>query len=828
MEAAVYTLQHIAETVGGVLVGNGAQNTIKNLLIDSRKLSGTEGVLFFAIKGDRHDGHIFIDDLLAAGVRSFVINKQPEEKWLVHGSFIVVPDTMAALQTLTAKHRAQFKIPVIGITGSNGKTIVKEWLYQLLREDRSIVRSPKSFNSQVGVPLSVWQMKPEHELAIFEAGISKPNEMAKLERIIHPGIGMFTNLGLPHDENFKDHLEKAHEKLALFNHAEFLLYCRDYLVLDEAVKQEAGLRNTKLITWSRKSRADLQVGRIAKGTYETEIQGVYKNDFIRITIPFTDDASIENAINCWLLMLHLGYSSQLIAERMRMLSPVAMRLELKEGVNNCSIINDSYNSDLGSLQIALDFLAQQKQHPKKTIILSDILQSGKNEESLYAEVSELLKKKKVDRLIGIGEAISNQADKFEVEKSFYPSTVAFLEHYDNALFNNEVILLKGARKFGFEDINKVLQQKTHETVLEIDLMALVHNLNYYRSLLLPHTKVMGMVKAFSYGSGSHEIASILQFQRVDYLAVAYADEGIELRKAGITVPIMVMNPEAQSYDSMIHYNLEPEIFNFRVFELFSEAVKRNLASLEQPFPIHIKLDTGMHRLGFQKQDINELMIRIKNNTNMRVCSVFSHLAASDEPQHDYFTRDQIKQFTEMSDKILAFFDYKIMRHILNSAGISRFPDAQFDMIRLGVGLYGVGVDAAEQKKLQNVSTLKTSISQINHIPAGESIGYSRKEMANSDLVIATVPIGYADGLSRKHGNRKGKMIVNGKSAPIVGNVCMDMCMLDVSNIACKEGDEVIVFGNEYPLADFAQVMETIPYEVLTSVSRRVKRVYFQE
>lgn len=829
MSAEQYTIDKIARATEGVVLAGDGQAIVKNLLIDSRKLSGTENVLFFAIKGERHDGHIYIEDLLNSGVKNFIVSKKPEnESLLDRGNFILVKDTLAALQLLVAKHRAKFQIPIIGITGSNGKTIIKEWLYQLLREDKNIVRSPKSFNSQVGVPLSVWLMNREHELGIFEAGISKPNEMQKLERIIRPTIGLFTNLGLPHDENFADHKQKAEEKLKLFARAEYLLYCRDYLVLDEAIRQSGILKETKLITWSKKSRADLQIGRISKGTHETEIQGVFKNDFIRIVIPFTDEASIENAINCWLIMLHLGYENDKIAERIKLLSPVAMRLELKEGINHCSIINDSYNSDLGSLQIALDFLEQQKQHPKKTIILSDILQSGKNTESLYSEVAELLKKKKVDRLIGIGEAISSQADQFDIEKSFYPSTLAFLEKYDHSIFNNEVILLKGARKFGFEDINKVLQQKTHETVLEIDLNAIVHNLNYYRSLLLPNTKIMGMVKAFSYGSGSHEIASILQFQRVDYLAVAYADEGIELRKAGITLPIMVMNPEVQSYDSMIHYNLEPEIFNFRVFELFAEAVKRNTASLERPFPIHIKLDTGMHRLGFQKEELNELMIRIKNNPNLSIRSVFSHLAASDALEFDSFTRNQVQLFKEMSEQFVSFFNYKILRHILNSAGISRFPDAQFDMVRLGIGLYGIGVDIAEQKKLMNVSTLKSSISQINHIPVGESIGYNRAEIAQKELTIATIPIGYADGLSRKHGNRHGKMIINGKEAPIVGNVCMDMCMVDISNIRCKEGDEVIVFGNEYPIAGFAQVMETIPYEILTSVSRRVKRIYYQE
>lgn len=829
MEALQYTIKSIAQaTEGSVLSGDG-DAVVKNLLIDSRKLSGTENVLFFAIKGERHDGHIYIEDLINNGVKSFIVSQKPHNEALLEkGNFILVDNTLNALQLLVAKHRAKFQIPVIGITGSNGKTIAKEWLYQLLRQDRNIVRSPKSFNSQVGVPLSVWQMGADHELAMFEAGISKPGEMHKLEKIVQPTIGLFTNLGLPHDENFEDHRQKALEKLNLFTHCEYLLYCRDYLVLDETIRQSAQLKDTKLITWSKKTRADLQIGRISKGAHETEIQGVFKNDFIRISIPFTDEASIENAINCWLMMLHLGYENEKIAERMKLLSPVAMRLELKEGVNHCSIINDSYNSDLGSLQIALDFLEQQKQHPKKTLILSDILQSGKSDDSLYAEVAELLKRKKVDRLIGIGDSISKQADKFNIEKSFYPTTIAFLEKYDHSIFNNEVILLKGARKFGFEDINKVLQQKTHETVLEIDLNAIVHNLNYYKSLLLPATKVMGMVKAFSYGSGSHEIANILQFQRVDYLAVAYADEGIELRKAGITIPIMVMNPEAQSYDSMIHYNLEPEIFNFRVFELFADAIKRNVASLEKPFPVHIKLDTGMHRLGFQKNELSELMIRIRNNANLRISSVFSHLAASGSPELDGFTRTQVQQFREMSEQFISFFDYKILRHILNSAGISRFPDAQFDMVRLGVGLYGIGVDTHEQKKLMNVSTLKSSISQINRIPAGESVGYNRAEIAEKDLTIATIPIGYADGLSRKHGNRRGKVIINGKDAPIVGNVCMDMCMVDISNIHCKEGDEVIVFGNEYPIAEFARIMETIPYEILTSVSQRVKRIYYQE
>jgi alanine racemase len=732
------------------------------------------------------------------------------------------------MQQLCAYHRQQFNIPIIGITGSNGKTIVKEWLFQLMREDKNIVRSPKSFNSQVGVPLSVWQLNQEHNLGIFEAGISKAQEMKFLETIIRPTIGLITNIGQAHDENFENQKHKVDEKLKLFIHSEVLIYCKDYLLVHDEITNEKAFRETKIFTWSKKLRADLLVGRITKSEADTEIQGVYKNDFIRITIPFTDEASIENSIHCWATLLYLGYENKVIAERMRFLSPVAMRLELKEGINNCSIINDSYNSDLGSLAIALDFLNQQKQHPKKTLILSDILQSGQNDATLYKEVAELIHKKGISRLIGIGEGISSQADQFNVEKSFYRSTNDFLQQFNNSFFRDETILLKGARAFSFETISKVIQQKAHETVLEINLNAIVHNLNYYRSKLKAETKVMAMVKAFSYGSGSFEIANVLQFHRVDYLAVAYADEGIELRKAGITMPIMVMNPEEQSYDSMIQYNLEPEIYSFRVLSLFEETLKRSDRTNTQPIAIHLKLDTGMHRLGFDEQDVNELIVRIKNNKNLIIKSIFSHLAASDESEHDDFTWQQIKKLNVMSEKIKSHFNYPILKHILNSSGISRFPDAQFEMVRLGIGLYGIGANASEQSQLLNVSTLKTSISQIKNIPAQETIGYSRKGVATRDMQIATVPIGYADGLSRKLSNGKGKMMVKGKPAPIIGNVCMDMCMIDITDIKANENDEVIVFGDANPITNIATDIGTIPYEVLTNVSRRVKRVYYQE
>ena len=825
-----HSISTLSSVINASISGNGNTNTvIRNLLIDSRKLSNAETSLFFAIKGEHHDGHAYLFDLYEKGVRHFVVSTLPQNNVLFTGSvFLLVKDTLLALQEICAFHRKQFKIPVIGITGSNGKTIVKEWLYQLMREDKNIVRSPKSFNSQVGVPLSVWQISEENNLGIFEAGISKTQEMSLLERIIQPTIGMITNIGQAHDENFENQKQKVDEKLKLFVHSEVLIYCKDYLLVHNEITVNKAFRELKVFSWSRKLRADLLIGRITKSSADTEIQGVYKNDFIHIIIPFTDEASIENAIHCWAMLLYLGYENPLIAERMHFLSPIAMRLELKEGINNCSIINDSYNSDLGSLAIALDFLNQQKQHPKKTLILSDILQSGRNEETLYKEVAELIHKKGISRLIGIGEGISNQTKQFDIEKTFYKSTEEFLKQFNNSFFRDETILLKGARAFGFEAISKIIQQKAHETVLEINLNAIVHNLNYFRSKINPDTKIMAMVKAFSYGSGSFEIANILQFHRVGFLAVAYADEGIELRKAGITMPIMVMNPEEQSYDAMIQYNLEPEIYSFRVLSLFEETIKRSEHNLAQPIPIHIKLDTGMHRLGFNEDEVNELIVRIKNNKYLKIKSVFSHLAAADEAEHDDFTKLQIKKFDEMSEKIMGHFTYPIMKHILNSAGISRFAEAQYDMVRLGIGLYGIGTNASEQAQLQNVSTLKTSISQIKNIPANETIGYSRKGLALRDMQIATVPIGYADGLSRKLSGGKGKMIVKGKAAPIIGNVCMDMCMIDITDINANENDEVIVFGEAYPITEVAKDVGTIPYEILTNVSRRVKRVYYQE
>ncbi|MFC2175412.1 bifunctional UDP-N-acetylmuramoyl-tripeptide:D-alanyl-D-alanine ligase/alanine racemase [Bacteroidota bacterium] len=826
--AKLGTLQEIASVLEAPCPLEFQDVRIKELAIDSRKVVLPSQSLFFAIKGDRHDGHKFINELYEKGVRAFVVSANFKVGTACEDAyFIKTNDSLLALQKVAAAKRAQFNYPVIGITGSNGKTIVKEWLYQLLNNDVNIIRSPKSYNSQVGVPLSVWKMNEDHQLALFEAGISQPSEMVKLERIIRPTIGVFTNLGQAHDENFADANQKAREKLDLFQHVETLIYCKDYLIIEQEIQQYPFASSPKRLSWSRKTAANLQIGRVEKNEVQTKIQGIYKHNFIEITISFTDEASIENAIHCWAVMLHLEIENSIIAERMLMLTPVAMRLELKQGINNCSVINDSYNSDLQSIAIALEFLQQQQQHPKRTLILSDILQTGRKETELYKEVAQLLDEKKVDRLIGIGPGISSQQSLFKTGSVFYPTTEAFISDYDSRSFLNETILLKGARAFGFEQISRIIQQKTHQTVLEINLSAIVHNLNLIKSLLKPEVQIMVMIKASGYGSGSFEIANVLQFHHVSYLAVAYADEGVELRKAGISMPIMVLNPEEQSFDTIIQYGLEPEIYSLRALSLLENAVARN-RSLEAPINVHLKLNTGMNRLGFSENELNQLIVRLSNNKQLKITSVFSHLAASENPEQDAFTKRQIAQFERMSAAIKAHFDYPFLRHICNSFGIVRFPEAQYDMVRLGIGIYGVAPDSPITDRLQHVSTLRTTITQIHNLQKGDTVGYGRVETVNDTMRTATLPIGYADGLNRKNGNRQGSVLISNYRAPIIGNVCMDMCMVDVTGIPCQEGDDVVIFGKDLPITEFAKTSETIPYEVLTNISARVKRVYFQE
>ncbi len=843
-----YSLPEVASCTNGTLFTAREEPVfIKDILIDSRRLIHPDSTLFIAIVTERNDGHRYINELYQNGVRNFMVssldqsgyihkNKNEPGKADYIANFILVDNTLDALQKLGAFHRSGFNIPVIGITGSNGKTIVKEWLFQLMSRDKKIIRSPKSYNSQIGVPLSVWKMNPENDLAIFEAGISLPGEMAKLELIIRPTIGIFTNIGHAHDEGFKNLSQKIEEKLKLFVNSESLIYCRDYELIHHQVMQEPSLKKVKKFTWSRKQESDLQIIRIISGkSKETILTGIFKGRELAISLPFTDDASIENEIHCWALMLLLGYEADIISARMKTLVPIAMRLELKEGINHCSLLNDSYNSDINSLGIALDFLNQQTQHAKKTVILSDILQSGRDPVSLYREISGILNGKGISRIIGVGNEISRQAGQFPMEKTFFTSTDEFFARFPFSSLYDEAILLKGSRVFEFERISQALQQKSHETILEINLDAIIHNLNYYRSKLLPGTKTMAMVKAFSYGSGNFEIANLLQFHRVDYLAVAYTDEGVELRKAGITIPIMVLNPEEHSFDLLLQNNLEPEIYNFRVLGMLEKAISENQGELGMPVPVHLKIDTGMHRLGFDPSEIDILIKRLKKNPELCVQSVFSHFAASEDPGEDDFTRTQIESLRETAERVQTGLGYSFLVHILNSAGISRFPETQMGMVRLGIGLYGVGVNDEEQRYLRNVSTLRTIISQIKHVKTGETIGYNRKGVAQTDRDIAIIPIGYADGFNRKLGNGAGRVMINGVTAKTIGNISMDNCAVDITEQigspdkpAIREGDEVIVFGDAYSVKQMANDLGTIPYEILTGISRRVKRVYFFE
>jgi len=829
-----YTGYQIKEILDAELLSeNPDKILIKDILIDSRRLITAEKCLFFALVSKHNDGHKYILELYKKGIRNFVISKREFIMTeLSEANYFIVNDSREALQKISATHRQNFNIPIVGVTGSNGKTVVKEWLFQLLYKDKKIVRSPKSYNSQIGVPLSVWQMNESHDFAVFEAGISEPEEMQNLQRIIKPEIGIFTNIGQAHAENFINLKQKVGEKLKLFTHVDTLIYNTDQKDVQEIVIKSGILSGIKAFSWGKDKDCNLIINKTVKSNSSTTINAIYKGQELEITIPFIDYASIENTIHCWSLMLLLGYDNKLIKKRMLKLNPIAMRLELKEGTNNCTIINDTYNSDFNSLSIALDFLIQQNNPEasgKKTVVvLSDILQSGKNDVELYSAVSELINNKGVDQFIGVGESISKQADKFKRDAIFFRSTNEFLSNYPFATFANQLVLLKGARVFEFERISRKLQQKLHETVLEINLGALIENLNYFKTKLNKGTRVMGMVKAFSYGSGGFEIANMLEFHNVDYLGVAYADEGVELRKAGIKTPIMVMSPEEHSFDTMIKHNLEPEIYGFRALRLLEKTINENALPQNKPVKVHIKLETGMNRLGFREEEIDDLIKKIKSNDLIFVQSVFSHLAASDKPEFDEFTSNQIERFENMSTKISSKQPNEVYKHILNSAGISRFPQAHFDMVRLGIGLYGVAGAQEDKDKLRSVTRLRSVVSKINHIKKGESVGYNRSFIAKKDMRIGVVSIGYADGLARNIGDSDIFLWIKGKPAPIVGDICMDMCMIDLSNIEAKEGDDAIVFDAEHTVCDLAEIVNTIPYEILSRISRRVKRVYYYD
>ncbi len=788
---------------------------INALITDSRKASGSDGGLFFAITGLHHDGHQYVESMYNLGIRQFVVEKElPQFNNCADANIIIVASAIEALQRIVSCHRSALFVPVLGITGSNGKTIVKEWLFQLLSPDYKIAKNPGSYNSQIGVPLSVWQLQNHHEMGIFEAGISKPGEMEKLEEVIQPTLGILTNLGSAHDEGFSSPHQKLVEKLKLFERCKLVIFCEDHATVKETFTKSS----IPTLSWGSSSAASVHVKTEGHRFFIS-----FKGTSFSLTLPFSDKASIENCFHCVSLMLHLGYNGSEIQKRIQLLQSVPMRLELKEGINQSQIIDDTYNNDLAGLQISLDFLTNQNQKTKKRLILSDILESGLSSTELAKRIALLIAKNKINAFIGIGKSFFLYKDHFPKNAEFYESTDQFIERFNLDLIQHEVVLVKGARKFQFEKIIDRLQRKVHGTVMEIDLGAVVQNLNYFRGLLKPTTKVMVMVKAFAYGSGSTEIANLLQYHKIDYLGVAYADEGIELRKNNISLPIMVMNPSEESFGMLLPFKLEPEVYSFKMLNSLITFLHG------RPIDIHIKLDTGMHRLGFAEEDCDELIKVLSQNSHLHVASIFSHLAGADEAAHDAFSNSQAEKFNLIADKVSNSLKIRPLRHLLNSPGILRLPDLQFDMVRLGIGLYGVDPTSGNtNNQLRPVATLKTIISQIKHIPAGDTVGYGRRGSADHPTSIATIAIGYADGFSRAFSRGVGKVLVKGHVAPVIGNVCMDMTMIDITGIEASEGDPVIVFGPEHPIETLASAINTIPYEILTNTSERVKRVFVAE
>lgn len=815
----MYSLKQISEITGAVFKGKN-NYPVSVFCADSRSITDPANSLFIAIKTNKNNGHKYIKDVLDKGITSLLVKSGEidlNEYNNISVSLLVCDDPLQALQKLASYHRMQFNIPIIGITGSNGKTIVKEWLYQLLKTDYSICRSPRSFNSQLGVPLSILNLNERHTLGIFEAGISKPNEMENISDIIKPSICVFTSIGSAHDEGFIDRKQKIKEKLKLAEHCQLLI--ANGLEQNDIPHRLSAI--TELISNTGNSE-------ISYSFYQNTLKLNYKQKTVDFEIPFNDEASILNFPTCIITLLNLGVPETIISERLKTLQPIALRLEIKNGINNSLIINDYYNSDLDSLKIALSFLQQQNRRQYKTVIISDIEQSGVLDNTLYKEIARLIAANKVDLLIGIGEKITAHKTFFKLGSLFFESTEKFTEGIQSILhrFNNSTVLLKGARSFGFEAISNLLQHKSHDTVLEINLNKLTDNLNYYRSLIAPDVKIMCMVKAMGYGGGGSELARTLQHHGVSYLAVAYADEGVELRQSQILLPIMVMSPETDAFEDIINYKLEPEIYNFKSLTNFVS--KLDHLGISEPYPVHLKIDTGMHRLGFDKRDIIELIKALKQTQQIKVQSVFSHLAGSDNASFDEFTKNQILDFDTACFQLKEALGYTFIKHICNSGGISRFPQAHFNMVRLGIGMHGVGVNDNEQANLKIVASLKAKIIQIKNINKDSTVGYNRNYKATSDIVLAIIPIGYADGFSRKLGNANFGVYVNNTYCKTIGNICMDMCMIDVTGVNCKEGDEVIVFENIDQLRAMADAADTITYEILTGVSGRVKRVYVQE
>ena len=844
-----YTIEKITTLIGARRIGD-TEAVVSWLLTDSRSLCFPEETLFFALRSGRNDGHNYIPELYRRGVRNFVVERghfrlpnvtasTGAGGGLAGANILEVVSPLEALQRLAERHRDEFDVPIVGITGSNGKTMVKEWLYQLLSPYKIVTRSPKSYNSQIGVPLSVWLLGEQTEVGLFEAGISQPGEMQALRDIIQPSIGVLTSLGTAHQENFRSMDEKCQEKLSLFHDAKVVAYNSDDNVVSRCMRK-SGYHGEKL-SWSKEDpQAAMFIKKIERRNTVSTLYYIYKGKEGTYHLPFIDDASVECSIAAAVVALYLGVTPEDLDVRMSQLEPVAMRLEVKEGQHGCTLINDSYNSDINSLDIALDFMSRRpdQEGKSRTLILSDIYQSGVTPHELYHRVMELAVKRGVTKFIGIGKEIKriladegggqiagDQTAKLHGTVAFFFEDVEeFLRSEVFKGLRNEIVLIKGARDFGFDQITEMLEQKVHETILEVNLNAVVENLNHFRSYMKPDTKIICMVKADAYGAGAVEVSKTLQDHRVDYLAVAVADEGVTLRKNGITSNIMIMNPEMTAFKTMFDYDLEPEVYSFRIMDaLIKAAEKEGITN----YPVHIKLDTGMHRLGFDPvQDIDEVINRLKHQNAIIPRSVFSHFVGSDSDDFDTFSAHQFELFDTASKKLQSAFEHKILRHICNSAGIEHFPERQLDACRLGIGLYGV--DSRDNHIINTVSTLKTTILQLRHVPKDETVGYSRKGVLTRDSVIAAIPIGYADGLNRHLGRGKGYCLVNGQKAPYVGNICMDVALIDVTDIPCKEGDTVEIFGEHLPVTVLSDILDTIPYEVLTGVSNRVKKVYYQD
>lgn len=829
-------LAALAAMFGTRLWQQGEAEPILHLEVDSRRILTGENTLFIALSSSRREGMDFLPQAYEKGVRNFLVPRPPLPKDCPGANVWVCEDPLSTLQKLVSQWRKRFTIPVVGITGSNGKTVVKEWLFQLLGDRQRLFRSPKSYNSQIGVPLSVWMMGPEHDMALIEAGISQTGEMDRLEKIIAPTMGIFTNISEAHSEGFMNNRQKINEKLQLFKQARQLVYCKDYAELNEQIVQfvhnlgRPADEALQLFTWSHKTEANLRITAVNPHLGGMRIEGVYQDRELAIEIPFSDSASVENAIHCWAFLLMIGEKPQEVARSMARLSAVSMRLELRKGIQDSTLINDSYNSDLTSLRIALDLLIQQTQHDRFTLIMSDMLQIARSDRELYEEVAQLVTQRGIHRFIGIGPALMRHRDLFRnqeaLETEFFESTEAFLKQVHLVRFEKEGILIKGARNFEFEKIQAVLEQKIHQTVLSVNLSALEHNLKVFQSRLSPETRIMAMVKAFSYGSGSYEIAHSLEKAGVHYLAVAYTEEGIALRRGGLRLPIMVMSADGLSYDRMIAWNLEPELYSLSSLDQFL-AMARNLNVKD--FPVHIKLDTGMHRLGFVAEDLPELLQKLKAGPELRVASLFSHLAASEDPGQDEFTEQQARLFDQLSQELIAGLGYRPLCHLANSAAIGRHRKLHYDMVRIGLGLYGIGPSPHPRKGLLPIATLRTTIAQIKSLKKGETVGYGRKGKLERDSRIGVISIGYADGFPRSLGRGNGQVWIRGRAVPTVGEVCMDMCMVDLTDLGeLREGEEVILFGPDNPLTSLAEKAGLIPYELMTGISPRVKRVYLTE